>query len=118
MENISQLLEQYLAVVQSDKNQRNRIYWENADEPFLNERWRGRSARKTNTPFTMAMDISGYADTVGIDCAAYYQDARSQLCGQLRYALWEFAHFDCHRYFEPYVFIGMGSVMELSLIHI
>ena len=109
------LIERYLEITESAKNQKNREYWENADEPYLLERWRGRSARRTKTPVTMAMDISGYVDMVGINCAEYYQIPEIQLRDQLRYAIWEAENFGCHRYFEPAVFIGMGSVLEASL---
>jgi hypothetical protein len=79
------------------------------------ERWRGRSLRKENTPFTMALDIMGYARILDINCAQYYGDGEEQLYHQLRYAIWEHENLKCHRYFENAVFIGMGSVFEASL---
>lgn len=115
MENVSQLLEQYLNIVNSEENQRNKAYWLNAEEPYLAERWRGISSRKTNTPFTMAMDISGYSKMLDIDCFRYYTDAEEQLRHQLRYAIWEFRNLRCHRYFENTVFISFGSVFEASM---
>ena len=48
------------------------------------------------------------------NCAEYYKNPETHLRDQLRYALWEGERLDCHRYFEPAVFIGMGSVLEAS----
>jgi len=115
MKEYKALLEKYLLIVNSKQNQDNRKYWENADEPYLIERWRGRSARKENTPFTMALDISGYAKVLGIDCIDYYTNAKNQLYEQLRYAIWEFENLKCHRYFENTLFISFGSIFEASM---
>lgn len=115
MREIKSLLEQYLEIVNSDENKANIKYWDNAREPYLVERWRGISSRRTNTPFTMALDISGYSKVLGIDCTRYYTDAEEQLYQQLRYAIWEFHHLKCHRYFENSVFISFGSIFEASL---
>ncbi|MFH1006321.1 MAG: uroporphyrinogen decarboxylase family protein [Candidatus Latescibacterota bacterium] len=114
MREIKALLEHYLEIVHSKQNQENKKYWENADEPYLAERWRGRSLRREHTPFTMAMDISGYAKVLDIDCLAYYGQPEVQLCEQLRYAIWEFENLRCHRYFENTVFVSFGSIMEAS----
>lgn len=111
---IRTLLEDYLAVVASDRNQSNRRYWANADERYLHERWRGRSLCRTNAPFTMAMDISGYCRVVGFSCADYYLNPESHIRNQLQYALWESSNLDCDRYFEDAVFVAQGSVFEAS----
>jgi len=86
---IRRVLDQYVAICESPANQRNRQFWTNAGEPWLIERWRGVSARKTNPPFTMALDIAGYSTVLGIECPAYYESAEAQLYGQMRYHLWE-----------------------------
>ncbi len=112
---IHRLLEEYHRVCGSAENQRNRQYWSNADEPWLIERWRGVSARRREAPFTMALDIAGYAAVVGIDCPAYYETAEAQLAGQLRYALWEAANLRCNRYFEPAAFVSFGAALDASL---
>ncbi|MDW7657878.1 MAG: uroporphyrinogen decarboxylase family protein [Bacillota bacterium] len=114
MQDIRQLLEQYVQIVESPRNQVSRKYWENADEPYLAERWRGRSRRKEQTPFTIALDISGYARVLDINCVDYYSKAEDQLRQQLRYAIWEYENIPGHRYFEPTVFISFGSVFEVS----
>lgn len=114
MEDLKALIEQYLNVVNSAENQKNKQYWENANEPYLAERWRGRSLRKEHTPFTMAMDISGYSKVLGINCLEYYEKPEVQLREQLRYALWESENLKCHRYFEPTAFVSFGSIMEVS----
>ena len=100
MKEVKSLIEKYLEIVNSKQNQENKKYWENADEPYLVERWRGRSLRRERTPFTMAMDISGYSKVLGIDCLKYYGEPEAQLHEQLRYALWEFENLKCQRYFE------------------
>jgi uroporphyrinogen-III decarboxylase len=115
MKNLKGLLEQYLKNVNSKENQGNKKYWENANEPYLVERWRGRSARRENTPFTIAMDISGYARVLGINCVDYYNHAEDQLYEQLRYAIWEFENLKCNRYFENTVFISFGSIFEATM---
>lgn len=115
MKDYKALLEQYLQNVNSKQNRDNKKYWENANEPYLAERWRGRSARKENTPFTMAMDISGYARVLGINCVDYYNNAEDQLYEQLRYAIWEFENLKCNRYFENTVFISFGSIFEATM---
>jgi hypothetical protein len=109
------VLEQYLEVCSSADNQRNRQFWTNAGQPWLIERWRGISARRTGAPFTMALDIAGYATVVGIDCPAYYQTAEDQLYGQLRYALWEAANLRCNRFFDGTAFVSFGATLEASL---
>ena len=114
MDDIKALLEQYIKVVDSAENQKNKQYWENANEPYLAERWRGRSLRKEHTPFTMAMDISGYSTVLGIDCLEYYEKPEVQLHEQLRYAIWESENLKCQRYFEPTAFVSFGSIMEVS----
>lgn len=114
MKDIDTLLATYLGIVHSQRNQDNKRYWANADEPYLAERWRGRSLRREHTPFTMAMDISGYAKVLGIDCLAYYGRPDVQLHEQLRYAIWEFENLKCQRYFDDTVFVSFGSVLEAS----
>jgi hypothetical protein len=114
MKEVKSLIEKYLEIVNSKQNQENKKYWENADEPYLVERWRGRSLRRERTPFTMAMDISGYSKVLGIDCLKYYGEPEAQLHEQLRYALWEFENLKCQRYFENTVFVSFGSIMEAS----
>ena len=115
-EKIKPLLEKYLEIVNSEENQNNRKYWENADEPYLAERWRGRSARKENTPFTMAMDIAGYSKVLDINCIDYYTKPEDQLYYQLKYAIWEFENFKCQRSFDKTVFIGFGSTFMASML--
>lgn len=114
MKEVKSLVEKYLEIVNSKQNQENKKYWENADEPYLVERWRGRSLRREHTPFTMAMDISGYSKVLGIDCLKYYGEPEAQLHEQLRYAIWEFENLKCQRYFENTVFVSFGSIMEAS----
>ncbi len=94
MEEIRSLLDDYLAVVASERNQENRRYWANAGERYLHERWRGRSLRRTDAPFTMAMDISGYCRVLGFSCSDYYRHPAAHLREQLRYALWESRDLD------------------------
>jgi hypothetical protein len=115
MRDCQELLARYQEIVHSPRNRQNRRYWENTEEPYLVERWRGRSLRMKNAPFTMALDIMGYARILDIDCARYYGDGEEQLYHQLRYAIWEHENLKCHRYFENAVFIGMGSVFEAAL---
>ncbi len=112
---LNELTNKYLDIVNSEKNRENKKYWDNADERYLVERWRGRSSRRTDTPYTMAMDISGYARVLGIDCLKYYSDPETQLKEQLRYAIWEYENIDCQRYFEDAVFISFGSVFEAAM---
>lgn len=114
MRNVNGLLDSYLEVVNSPRNRTNAEYWENAHEPYLLERWRGRSLRRVKTPFTMAMDIMGYARILDIDCERYYTEGEEHLFHQLRYALWEQEHLECHRYFENAAFIGTAAVLEAS----
>ncbi|MDD5017424.1 MAG: uroporphyrinogen decarboxylase family protein [Eubacteriales bacterium] len=114
MEELKTLLEKYVNIVYSKQNQENKKYWENADEPFLAERWRGRSLRKENTPFTMAMDISGYSKVLDIDCLAYYAKPEIQLKEQLRYAIWEYENLKCHRAFDNTAFVSFGTALEAS----
>jgi len=114
MKEVKPLLEKYLEIVNSRQNRENKKYWENADEPYLAERWRGRSLRRRHTPFTMAMDISGYAKVLGINCLEYYREPDVQLHEQLRYAIWEFENLKCQRYFEDTAFVSFGSILEVS----
>lgn len=114
-EDTKKLIERYLEIVESPKNKKNKEYWDNGDERYLIERWRGRSNRKTNTPFTMAMDISGYSQVLGIDCAKYYTEPEANLHEQLRYAIWEFENIDSNRYFENATFSSFGSVFETAM---
>ena len=44
--NLEWMLEKYLTIANSADNQNNKKYWENANEPYLIERWRGRSLRR------------------------------------------------------------------------
>jgi uroporphyrinogen-III decarboxylase len=111
---IEELLQRYAEIADSERNQKNRQYWENSGEPYLVERWRGRSLRKENTPYTIAFDISGYSPILGIECDQYYSDAEANLRDQLRYGIWEYENLDCHRYFEKAVFCSMASVFEAS----
>lgn len=113
-ESITKLLDQYLAICNSDINQRNAEYWTNSREPWLIERWRGISARSTGA-FTLALDIAGYATVLGIDCPAYYSDATAQLHEQLRYHLWESENLKCNRFFDKTIFVSFGACYSASL---
>ena len=114
MKDVRPLLDKYLEIVNSKQNQENKKYWENADEPYCAERWRGRSLRREHTPFTMAMDISGYSKVLGINCLEYYNQPDVQLYEQLRYAIWESENLKCHRYFENAAFVSFGSILEVG----
>jgi len=111
---IENVLEKYLAVCDSAENRRNAQFWTNAGKPWLNERWRGISARKTNAPFTMALDIAGYSKVLGINCMDYYGDADVQLYEQMRYHLWEAENLRCNRFFDNKAFVSFQSAMESS----
>jgi hypothetical protein len=114
MKDVKPLLDKYLEIVNSKENQKNKLYWENSNEPYLAERWRGRSLKREHTPFTMAMDISGYSKVLGINCLEYYGEPDVQLHEQLRYAIWESENLKCQRYFEPAAFVSFGSIQEVS----
>jgi uroporphyrinogen-III decarboxylase len=111
---IEELLQKYAEIADSERNQKNGQYWENGAELYLVERWRGRSLRKENTPYTIAFDISGYSPILGIECDKYYSDADANLREQLRYGIWEYEHLDCHRHFDKAVFCSVASVYEAS----
>lgn len=113
--NINELIEKYLKIVNSQKNKENKKYWDNADERYLVERWRGRSNRMINVPYTMAMDIAGYSKVLNINCIDYYTNPRAQLHEQLKYAIWEFENIDSNRYFENATFVSFGSVFEAAM---
>ncbi len=112
---IERVLQQYVEICNSAENQRNRQFWTNAGEPWLIERWRGVSARRTGAPFTMALDIAGYSTVVDIACPAYYESAEAQLYGQMRYALWEAANLRCNRFFDNTAFVSFGAALDASL---
>ena len=89
---IEGVLEKYLALCNSAENKLNAEYWTNSGTPWLNERWRGISAKKTGAPFTMALDIAGYSQVLGFNCLDYYGDPDVHLYEQMRYHLWEAEH--------------------------
>ncbi|MBN1687370.1 MAG: hypothetical protein JW852_11990, partial [Spirochaetales bacterium] len=111
---IESVLEKYLTVCDSAANKRNAGFWTNAGKPWLNERWRGISAKKTGAPFTMALDIAGYSTVLGINCLDYYGNADVQLYEQMRYHLWEAEHLRCNRFFDKKAFVSFQSAMEAN----
>ena len=111
---IADLLERYLAVCGSEENRRNAGFWTNAAGPWLIERWRGISARRTDAPFTMALDIAGYSKVLGINCLDYYGDPDAQLHEQMRYHLWEAENLRCNRFFDRTAFVSFGAALEPS----
>lgn len=113
--NLDHLLQRYLEICDSASNRRNAAYWANAKESWLIERWRGISAKKTGAPFTIALDIAGYAKVLGMDCHAYYTDAMAQLHEQLRYQIWEFEQLKSNRFFEKTAFVSFGACYSASL---
>ena len=114
-ENIRRLLDEYMELCDSATNIRNADYWSNSHEPWLIERWRGISAKRSCVPFTMALDIAGYATVLGINCQAYYSDPAAQLHEQIRYHLWEAENLKCNRFFDKTVFISFGACYAGSL---
>ena len=112
---IEGLLHRYLEIVESDENKRNAKYWDNANEWHLLERWRGRPAVSSNTPFTMALDIGGYARVLSMNTHQYYSDPETALFEQLRYAIWEHDNLKGHRYFEKAVFIPVGCTLDAPI---
>ncbi|MEI8079724.1 MAG: uroporphyrinogen decarboxylase family protein [bacterium] len=112
---LEQLLQQYLAICDSASNRRNAAYWAKANDSWLIERWRGISARKTDAPFTIALDMAGYAKVLGIDCKAYYTNVTAHLHEQLRYQIWEFEQLKSNRFFEKTAFVSFGACYSASL---
>ena len=123
---IDRLLYRYLEIVESDENKKNAKYWGNAGEWHLIERWRGRPAVPQRSygaprsalpaaPFTMALDIGGYARVLGIDTGKYYSDPETALREQLRYAIWEHDNLKGHRYFEKAVFVPVGCTLDAPM---
>ncbi len=111
---IKELLEKFSSYTGSDENKARLENWLGEDIYWPIERWRGRSAKKVNVPFTMSLDISGYAPLLGIDCAKYYSDPEENLRQQLRYSIWDYENIACGRYFEKSVFCSLASVYEAS----
>ena len=118
MMELERLLERYLEIVESGENKENAKYWDNANEWHLIERWRGRPAVSRNTPFTMALDIGGYAQVLDINMHKYYNDPETALAEQLRYSIWEHDNLKGHRYFEKAVFIPVGCTLDAPIFGI
>ena len=112
---ILKVLEEYLTVCDSAKNQRNAGFWKNANEHWLIERWRGVSAKSVDAPFLMALDITGYSKVLDINCLDYYSIAEVQLYDQMRYHLWEAKNLRCNRFFDKTAFVSFGATLDGSL---
>jgi uroporphyrinogen-III decarboxylase len=115
IERIENLIERYLDVVHSERNQRNLKRWKSPYN-WNRDMWRGIPAERTGpVPFTVAPDNSLWNRLIGINFVSYYSDPCYHVESQLRMKLFHAEHFTDNTPFTDELWIWFGVVTELSL---
>jgi uroporphyrinogen-III decarboxylase len=110
---IKDLIEQYLEIVHSARNQKNRPYWERVDT-WNRDMWRGIPRHGKSVPFTVAPDNSLWSHILQVDLRDYYNDPEIYLETQLKLKIYHFHHFNDNTYFTDELYIWFGVITELS----
>lgn len=116
MQTIQSLLKQLIDITDSDRNRKNREFWQNIDKPWLRDMWRGTpQGNLKTTPFTIAPDNSMWSYILDIDLRDYYKSAEEHLKNQIKLKIWHYNNFKDNTYFRKDLYIWFGVVTELSL---
>lgn len=113
---IKDLIEQYLEIVHSQKNQKNKLYWERVDA-WNRDMWRGIPKAGRSVPFTIAPDNSLWSHILNVDLRNYYDNPKTYLETQLRLKIYHSNNFDDNTYFTNELYIWFGVITELSFFN-
>lgn len=115
-ERINDLIERYLEIVHSPRNQENKKLWRKTDD-WNRDMWRGFPQLERGAgpvPFTVSPDNSLWGKIMGVDLTKYYTDPYVYLETQLRYQLYHFENYPDNVVFTDELFIWFGVITELS----
>ncbi len=113
MKQLKDLIEQYLDIVNSPKNQENKHYWERVDE-WNRDMWRGIPKAGAAIPFTIAPDNSLWSHILNVDLRKYYDDPEIYLETQLKLKIYHYHNFKDNTCFTDELYIWFGVITELS----
>jgi len=114
-QDIKDLIKKYLEIVNSQKNQINKDYWERVYN-WNRDMWRGIPGGNMGDrrPFTIAPDNSLWSRLLNVDLRDYYTDPETYLETQLKMKIYHFNNFQDNTYFSNELFIWFGAITELS----
>ena len=114
---IKALVDQYLEIVNSEKNKKNMKLWENPYN-WNRDKWRGIAPSKTrkSIPFIADPDISLWRKVCGnTNLIDFYNDPYVHMEMQLMQKIKHFNMFDDNFVYTDELFVWFGVVTELSL---
>lgn len=107
------LVDQMTAVIESDRNRRNRALWK-LDTPWERDNWRALPCGDSLL-FVVDPDRPMLSKLLGFDLGEYYSQPEAHLCGRLMINIFKFQQFDDNSYFSPEYCPWWGVVLEVSL---
>jgi uroporphyrinogen-III decarboxylase len=113
---IDALIDRYLEIVHSPKNQARGKLWKESFH-WNRDMWRGIPfAGQGVIPYTIAPDNSLWTHILGFSLKDYYHDPEVFLEMQLRKQIFSFENFDDDTFYTDELFIWFGVVTELSIL--
>jgi uroporphyrinogen-III decarboxylase len=110
---IRSLMNEYLDIVNSEKNQNNKKFWEKI-YGWNRDMWRGIPKQGSSIPFTIAPDMSLWSKILNVDLRDYYSNPEIFLETQLKMRIYHFNNFRDNTYFSNELFIWFGVITELT----
>lgn len=114
-EHLSRLLDKRQAIVQSERNQKNKSWWQDSI-PWCRDMWR-RIPKGNNSggiPFMVAPDNSIWSHIFDMDLRDYYTDAFTHLEKQMAIDIYRFEQFPDDTFLDSPLFIWFGVITELT----
>ena len=109
------LIDQYLEVLESQRNMQNMKLWKNPYS-WNRDMWRGVPVKGSGQiPYTIASDNSLWAKILNISLVDYYNNPYTYMETQLKMKLYHFNHFNDNTPFTDELFIWFGVITELSM---
>jgi hypothetical protein len=106
------LVDRFLAIVESSRNQHNRSKWDHTF-PWERDNWRALPLQEFN--IVVDPDRPFLAKLLDFDLKSYYQDPEAHLREWLRLNIFEFEQFEDDSYYAPEYRPWWGVVTEVSM---
>lgn len=111
---IRTLIDQYLEIVDSDKNKENLKLWEDPRN-WTKDKWRATPNKSKNfVPFTVSLDNAMWGEVFRIKVDEWYKDPYNFMETQLKLKIYQHEYLNDNTAFTDELHIWLGVVTELS----
>jgi hypothetical protein len=115
MNDINDLIEKYINIVNSERNEKNRLYYKKT-RSIITDKFRGvpKSTENGKVPFINWLGLDLWQDLLGINVERMYKDPVYYLNCWLRKKIFYFENFNDCNYFDNFIPIWLGEGYEAT----